>query len=77
MFCPGPDGEPCLVSKRWLKLEMDRRDGFIHAQDGCTAPDVKDYLVLEKMSILVDGILVGFGPNLIFLQVFLCVSQTS
>jgi hypothetical protein len=43
---------------------------FEHAEDGCTASDVKNDLVLEQVSVLVDRVSVAPGANLIFLQRF-------
>lgn len=39
-----------------------------HAENGCTASNVKDDLVLEKVGVLVDGIAVALGSHLIFLN---------
>jgi hypothetical protein len=39
-----------------------------HAEDGGTASDIKDDLVLEQVRVLVDGIAVALGSNFIFLD---------
>ena len=42
--------------------------GCKHAEDGCTASDVQYDLVLEDVSVLVDGVAVGSSPHLVFLH---------
>ena len=39
-----------------------------HAQDGGAAADIEDDLVLEEVAVLVDGVAVALGPDLVFLQ---------
>ena len=48
--------------------------GCKHAKDGCTASDVQDDLVLEDVSILIDGVAIGSSSDLIFLHGGGCVS---
>lgn len=48
-----------LVQWRW---------GYGHAEDGGTASDVKDDLVLEEVGVLVNGIAVALGSDFIFLE---------
>jgi hypothetical protein len=38
-----------------------------HAEDGCTASDIEDNLVLEQVSVLVDRVSVALGADLVFL----------
>ena len=46
----------------------------VHAQDGCTASDVQDDLVLEDVFVVVDGVAVGARADFIFLCHPLCQS---
>jgi hypothetical protein len=41
--------------------------GSKHAEDGCTASNIQNYLVLEEMSILADGVLIALGSDFILL----------
>jgi hypothetical protein len=41
----------------------------IHAENTGTTADVKDDLVLEDVTVLVDGITVGSRTDIIFLQI--------
>jgi hypothetical protein len=38
-----------------------------HAEDGCTASDIEDDLVLEQMAVLVDRVSVAPGADFVFL----------
>lgn len=42
--------------------------GNIHAENTCSTTDVENNLVLEDMAVLVDGIAVRPGPDIIFLM---------
>ena len=42
--------------------------GGEHAEDGGTAADIEDDLVLEEVGVVVDGIAVALGADLIFLS---------
>lgn len=42
--------------------------GGEHAEDGGTAADIEDDLVLEEVGVVVDGIAVALGADLIFLR---------
>lgn len=42
--------------------------GRVHGENRGTAADIKDDLVLEKVGVLVDGIAVAPGADLIFLS---------
>jgi hypothetical protein len=41
--------------------------GGEHAEDGGAAADVEDDLVLEEVGVVVDGVAVALGADLIFL----------
>ena len=47
----------------------------VHAEDGCTASHVEDDFVLEDVLVVVDGVAVGAGADLIFL--FHCCQSLS
>ncbi len=49
--------------------QMQTREGSKHAEDGCTASDIQDDLVLEQMLVLADGILIASRSNFILLNV--------
>lgn len=40
----------------------------IHAQNASAAADIEDDLVLEDMTVLVDGVTVRTGANIVFLK---------
>ena len=52
---------------RWedVRVGAGKSQGDIHAENTGSATDIKDNLVLEEVGILVDGVLVGVGPDLI------------
>lgn len=39
----------------------------LHAQNACATTNIKNDLVLEDMAVLVDGIAIGAGTDIIFL----------
>lgn len=49
--------------------------GGEHAEDGGTAADIKDDLVLEEVGVVVDGIAVALGADLIFLRLLSGLDQ--
>ncbi len=52
----------------YVGLEQEQGiEGCKHAQDGCTASDIQDNLVLEDVSVLIDGISVRLCSNLVLL----------
>ena len=59
-----PNGKTLAAGRRdgrgdfWSFLTKDGLMGCKHAEDGCTASDVQDDLVLENVSILIDGVAV-------------------
>lgn len=68
MLCAGLYGEPITsVSARARVWYVQGRER-VHAQDGCTASDIEDDLVLEQVRILVDSVAVALGSDFIFLK---------
>ena len=52
-----------------LKGRKRGRRFVVHAQDGSAATDIQDDFILEDVSIVVDGVAVGFGTDFVFLDV--------
>lgn len=50
----------CGLEKEWV---------VEHAEDGCTASNVEDDLVLEKVAVLVYRVAVALGTDFIFLHI--------
>lgn len=42
--------------------------GHLHAEDTGTAANIQDNLVLENVAVLVDGVAVGAGADIVFLH---------
>ena len=64
VLCAGLDGEPERIATLGfgdlggVRLVSLREWASVHAENGCTASDVQDDLVLEKVLVLVDRIAV-------------------
>lgn len=37
----------------------------VHAEDGCTASDIEDHLVLEQVLVVVDGVAIALGSHFV------------
>jgi len=78
VLCAGLYGEPerIVVSVRCsctCSPPQDRKSAgwlwcVVHAEDGCTASDVEDDLVLEDVAVVVDRVAVTLSADLVFLS---------
>lgn len=68
---------PSFISSNVVNLENRGFVSYVHAQDGGTASNIKDDLVLEEVAVVVDRIAVRLGANFIFLHIKQVVSKPS
>jgi hypothetical protein len=67
VFCACLHGEPVLDISASARVRGVGYRAAEHAEDGCTASDIEDDLVLEQVAVLVDRVAVALGADLVFL----------
>lgn len=64
-LAPARAANLCAIRPRHAPKVFDLR---IHAQNASAAADIEDNLVLEEMAVLVDGVAIRTGANIVFLK---------